>query len=264
MLSENFPRLRAIGSVRIALFGLALGGQIPDGPKPVPMTEEPHHHLIFENSYVRVFRFALPAHEATLLHAHDFPYISVALGPTEFTNAVVGKTETHSALADGQVGYSRGGFTHIVRTDTGSSFHNFTIELLHPQGDPRNLCQKITDGPFNECPAGDVDQLSPNAPLRTLAQAMKQERLFETAEVVVTSFSASIKEDYSETGPQTPRLLVVEQDSNLQVDSPEESPKRLHGGEILWLEAGKEWRIVTAGDHKVTRFLLIQFKEANR
>jgi len=263
MLSPRLPSLKTVWLVPIVLFGSALCAQTPDAPKPVPMTEEPHHHLVFENSYVRVFRFSLPGHEAALLHPHDLPYVSVALGPADFINVVWGKPEAHAVLTDGQVGYSRGGFAHLVRTDAGSSFSNFTIELLRPQGEPRNLCQKVTDGPLNDCPASSADAGLANSHAKTLAQAVEQKRLFETGEILVTSFSMSSKEDYSESGPEVALLLVVEQNSNLQVDVTGEPSKQFRGGEVLWLEAGKKWRIVSAGDHKVTRFVLIQFKDSN-
>src|SRR5712671_4219033 len=50
-------------------------------PTAVPIPKEPHHHLVFENDYIRVFRVSVPAHDATLLHQHDVPYLYVALGP---------------------------------------------------------------------------------------------------------------------------------------------------------------------------------------
>src|SRR5271166_1556087 len=159
MLTPNPSPLRTAWFAPIALLASVLTAQTPDSPKPVPMTEEPHHRLIFENSYVRVFRFSLPGHEATLLHPHDLPYVSVTLGAVDAINAVAGKPESHVVLTDGQVGYSHGGFAHIVRTDPGSPYNNLTIELLHPQGELRNLCQKITDGPLNDCPSGNVDKL---------------------------------------------------------------------------------------------------------
>jgi hypothetical protein len=36
----------------------------------------------------------------------------------------------------------------------------------------------------------------------------------------------------------------------------------LHAGDLLWLDAGKQWTIVTPGEHKVSRFFLIKFKDA--
>jgi hypothetical protein len=263
MFTLKFASIKPACLLPIALLGLTLNAQTPDAPNAVPIAQEPRHHLVLENSYVRVFRVSFPGHDSTLLHQHALPYVSVSLGPADFMNAVAGKPEAHAALTDGQVGYSRGGFAHIVRTDAGGPFNNLTIELLHPQGDPRNLCQKITDGPLNDCPPGNVDTPPPGSPMKTLAEAMQQKRLFETGEILVTSFSIAIKENYTESGPRPARLLVVEQDSDLRVDLPHKPPKTLHGGEVLWLESGKQWTITTSGNHKVTRFLLITFKDSD-
>src|SRR5229473_7745991 len=140
-------------------------------PTAVPIPKEPHHHLVLENSYVRVFRVNIPAHDATLLHQHDVPYVYVALGPADVSNAVQGKPEARLVMVDGQVAYSRGGFAHIARTDAGSTFDNVTIELLHPQGDVRNLCRKIVDGELGPCSKTD-----------TGSRGYADEPLFETQE----------------------------------------------------------------------------------
>jgi hypothetical protein len=242
----------------LLIFTFAANAQ---APTPVPISKEPHHHLVLENDYVRVFRVRVPAHDATLLHQHDVPYLYVSLGPADVINAVQGKSEAHLMMTDGQVGFSRGGFAHIARTDAGTSFDNVTIELLKPQGDPRNICEKIIDGPLNDCQSSGSNNLPPNSPLRALAQAMQMKRLFETDEIHVTAFSIGLNENYSESGSQPARLLVVEENSEVQVDKPGESSKFLHSGEVLWFEAGTKWTIITQGDHKTTRFLLIRFKD---
>src|SRR5713226_1083618 len=87
------------------LFAFSLSAQ---APVAVPIPKEPHHHLVLENSYVRVFRVSVPGHDATLLHQHDVPYLYVSLGPADVINAVQGKPEAHLTMADGQIGYSRG------------------------------------------------------------------------------------------------------------------------------------------------------------
>jgi hypothetical protein len=120
-------------------------------PVAVPIPQEPHHHLVLENDYVRVFRVTVPPHEATLLHQHDVPYLYVALGPADVINAVQGKPEAHLVMADGQLGYSPGHFAHIARNDSDIPFNNVTIELLKPQGEPHNLCQKVAAGELGRC-----------------------------------------------------------------------------------------------------------------
>jgi quercetin dioxygenase-like cupin family protein len=243
----------------LLLFAFSPGAQ---APVAVPIPKEPHHHLVLENSYVRVFRVSIPAHDATLLHQHDVPYIYVALGPADVINAVQGKPEAHLVMADGQVGYSRGGFAHIARTDAGSSFNNVTIELLHPQGESHNLCEKIISGPLNDCMNSDANKLPSDSPLAALAREIGMKRLFETNEIQLKSFSIAPRENYSESSPQPARLLIVEGNSELQVDLPGEPSKSLRSGEVLWLDAGKKWTIITAGEKKLTRFLLLQFKDS--
>lgn len=230
-------------------------------PAAVPAASEPHHHLVLENPHVRVLRVSVPAGDATLLHAHSVPYAYVSLGPADFANAVEGKPEARVKLVDGQVGYSRGGFSHLVRTDAGFPFNNVTIELLQPQGEPRNICQKIVDAPLKDC-ASDSSTLPADSPLRTLVAAIQQKRLFETDDVVVTSFSVALQQSYSESGAQRARLLIVGDGSELQVETPGEATKSLHGGEVLWSEAGKNLTILTPGNHQVTHFFILSFKTA--
>jgi hypothetical protein len=241
------------------LFAVSLEAQAPIA---VPIANEPHHHLVLENDYVRVFRVSVPAHDATLLHQHDVPYLYVSLGPADVINAVQGRSEARIVLADGQLGYSPGHFAHIARNESDIPFNNITIELLKPQGEPRNICEKIIDGPVKEC-SSDFSKVPPNSPLIALAQAMRQKGLMETGEILVTSFSIGLKQNYSETGSQPARLLVVGNNSDLQVETLGEPSKAVHGGETLWLAAGKGWKIVTPGEHKVTRFLLIRFKDGD-
>ncbi len=53
-----------------------------------------------------------------------------------------------------------GHFAHIARTDSGVQFQNVTIELVHPQGTPKNLCKEVLPGaPLNcpEAPAAAVE-----------------------------------------------------------------------------------------------------------
>src|SRR6267378_5991547 len=132
--------------VLFALLGSALSRQTADTLHAVPIPKEPHHHLVLENEYVRVFRVRVPAHDATLLHQHDVPYLYVALGPADVINAVQGKPEVRLVMADGQLGYSPGHFAHIARNQSDMPFNNVTIELLKPQREPRNICAEVVPG----------------------------------------------------------------------------------------------------------------------
>jgi hypothetical protein len=219
-------------------------------PVAVPIPKEPHHHLVLENSYVRVFRVSLPAHDTTLLHQHDVPYVYVSLGPADVVNAVQGKPEARIVMADGQVGYSRGGFAHIARTDAGSPFNNVTIELLHPQGDPHNLCAQVIPGTLElHCDKMSADHRGGSS----------TEPQFKTGETTVDL----VRYDPSAPGVSTsvtitPRLgtlLVLLSGSGVQTVVKNKPEKTLVVGDVLWLLAGsnatlsnpsgKDWSYLT-------------------
>ena len=48
-------------------------------PKPVPVYEEPHHHVVFHNQYARLLDVHIPAHEATGFHIHPNPLTGVTI-----------------------------------------------------------------------------------------------------------------------------------------------------------------------------------------
>src|SRR5574337_388921 len=156
LLSRAKPPMKRLPFLTLLLLAPHLLAQAPDA---VPVAKEPHHHRVLENSYVRVFRVSVPAHDATLLHQHDVPYIYLALGPADFVNAVAGKPEVRVTMEDGQVGYSIGHFAHVARIDADIPFNNVTIELLHPQGEPRNLCAQIaTNAAAGPCEINGSDR----------------------------------------------------------------------------------------------------------
>jgi hypothetical protein len=233
----------------LLLFAFSLGAQ---APVAVPLPKEPHHHLLLENSYVRVFRVSVPPHEATLLHQHDVPYVYVALGPGDVINAVAGKTEARLLMTDGQVGYSRGGFAHVARTDSGLIFNNVTIELLKPQGEPRNLCaQVIPDGAAAPCGTTPADK----------QKSYFIEPQFETEEITVDQIQIGPKAGKLGTIPQTESLLVALNESEIKIEVEGQPTKTLGPGEVIWLNAGSLETVSIPGK-RPCRYLQVSFKDS--
>ncbi len=211
----------------LVLFTFSLNAQ---APAAVPISKEPHHHLVLENEYVRVFRVSVPAHEATLLHQHDVPYLYISLGPADVINAVQGRPEARIVMADGQVGYSPGHFAHIARTDAGSTFDNVTIELLKPQGEPRNLCAQIIPG----AASAGCD--------KALGSALAAHGFSVESQLQTDQWNL----DLVRLGPGTisPKLVVRGKSlvvtlsgSEAQIDVVGKPAQALHGGEVTWIEA---------------------------
>ena len=224
------------------LLSFALSAQ---APAPVPLKGEPHHHLALENEFVRAFYVEVAPHSATLLHQHDADYVYSVLGPGDFVNAVAGKPEVHLTVEDGTTRFSRGGFAHVARTDAGIPFRNVTVELLRPQGALRNLCQKVTDGPVNNCPDSPSPSMKP---------------LFETDEIVVTSGALDAQSKHTEEAPHTAALILALENSNLEVNVGGDVKAQLHSGQVFWLPAGRKHTISSSGG--ACRFVLISFKDA--
>lgn len=239
--------------------------QNPTAPQgPVAISDEPHHRLVLQNEFVRVYDVTVPPLDFTLLHQHDLPYLYVVLGAADIINAIVGKPELHQIMQDGDTHYSPGHFAHLVRTDSGVPFHNVTVELPRAQGTPKNLCRDVlAGGPLN-CP-------EKKAAAETKGRAIREQTepestpseipYFETDEVLVELHKASSGNDYVDAKPKSDALLVALTNANLDANLDGEHVQFLHGGDVLWLPAGQRRRVV---DFLGTRssFLLITFKDS--
>ena len=218
-------------------------------PTAVPIPKEPHHHLVLENKYVRVFRVSVPAHEATLLHQHDVPYLYVSLGPADVINAVQGKPEVRLVMADGQLGYSPGHFAHIARNESDTPFNNVTIELLKPQGEPRNLCAQVL-------PGGLASFCNKPPPLD-----YSTEPEFETAEMRVDLVRLSPNAKHAETATKLALLIVGLDDSGVKAIVKGKSTQILQKGVVAWFDAASNVQFSNESS-KTAAFLEITFRDA--
>lgn len=99
-------------------------------PKEVDITSEPHHHLILQNEYVRVFNVDVEPRDATLMHRHRYDYAYVVLGPAQISNDVQGRGATPLTVNDGDVKFSDGNFVHSIHDTGATPFRNITVEFL--------------------------------------------------------------------------------------------------------------------------------------
>jgi hypothetical protein len=158
-------------------------------PAQITMEQEGHHHLVFENSYVKVYYVEIPPHDATLYHRHDLPYVSLPPPPA------LAESARERPGADGsRVGYRTGGFSHTVTNSRVVPLRNVAIELLRPQGAVRNRCAQV----IRDQPLGDCDKPSSNE-----APPPVHYRLFETDEIAV---------EYWNIGP---RAIIQPSDARL-------------------------------------------------
>jgi quercetin dioxygenase-like cupin family protein len=101
---------------------------------PVPIANEPRHHLKFENEYVRVFDVLVPAGDATLFHTHSNDYAFVTIGDVNLEAQVLGSEPVELLLNNGEVRFTKGPITHRVTNSSIFRFRNITIEILGSPG----------------------------------------------------------------------------------------------------------------------------------
>ena len=101
---------------------------------PVPITGEGHHHLKFENKYVRVFDVVVPAGDETLFHVHANDYVYVNLGDAKLKVQSPGGPLGDLIPKDGEVRFTKAPITHRVINPSSTPFHNITVEILASPG----------------------------------------------------------------------------------------------------------------------------------
>lgn len=96
--------MRAAGVV--AVIGLVAGfpgaaaAQAPgSAEKPVPVFEEPRHHLVLDTPSVRILDIQIPPGDTTLFHAHASPMMYVPIGSSRTRNQNLGEEWTGGGAA---------------------------------------------------------------------------------------------------------------------------------------------------------------------
>jgi len=121
--------------VRLIAAALSVAGLLPlAAQSPVPVANEPRHHLKFENQYVRVFDVIVPPGDATSFHVHSSDYVFVTIGDALLINEVTGSEAADLILKDREVRFTKGPFTHRVTNVAITPFHNITVEILGSPG----------------------------------------------------------------------------------------------------------------------------------
>ncbi len=129
--------------MKLAAAAAVLAAFVQAGSRAVLVTQEPRHHLEFENAYARVFDVVVPPSDATLFHLHPQDYVFVAIGDATLKSQVQGGPETDLRLGNGEVRFSKGPLTHRVINVGANPFHNVTVQLLRrgPGGTAANARQ---------------------------------------------------------------------------------------------------------------------------
>jgi quercetin dioxygenase-like cupin family protein len=204
----------------------------------VEITAEPHHHLVLQNLYVRVFKVEVAPQEATLMHRHRHDYVYVTLGSTEISNQVEGKPPTTIKLQDGEVKFTPGNFAHIARALAATPFRNITIEFMRP-----HPARRWEEGRRLQVFSGGTQHI-----------------LFVEDGVRVSEIelqSAGVIPKHRHTGPH---LVVALTDLVLRSQLPGAtgSNVELKAGDVKWVPGGFTHTLTNVGD-QLARFVTLEF-----
>lgn len=99
----------------------------------VSVKDEPRHHNLFENNYVRILDVHLKPGDTTSYHMHATPSVFIRFSKTKTIAKVVNQPASISVSQPGTVVYDNYAIpiTHQVWNDDTSWFHVMDVEILH-------------------------------------------------------------------------------------------------------------------------------------
>jgi len=111
----------------------------------VPVSEEPMHHNVFTNTYVRVLDVHVQPGDTTQFHKHSTPSVFVVLHPVRTGSEVI-QEETKATVFQKDASITFEGFyktprIHRVWNEDTSEFHVMDIEILNK--DPHNISDTL-------------------------------------------------------------------------------------------------------------------------
>jgi quercetin dioxygenase-like cupin family protein len=103
----------------------------------VPIEQEPRHHLVIENEFVRAFAVEIAPHDRTLCHHHPHDYLLYVVGDGDIVSAARDEEPKKLSYRDGECELSPAGLVHVVENLRDTPFRNVVVELLPGTGSLR-------------------------------------------------------------------------------------------------------------------------------
>jgi quercetin dioxygenase-like cupin family protein len=100
---------------------------------PVTVEQEPHHHVVFENQYVRVLDVVVNPGDTTLFHKHSLDNVAVQLNDANIKRQFPGEDWVATPAKEGSVGFvagTRTPYTHRISNAGTTVFHVLDVEIL--------------------------------------------------------------------------------------------------------------------------------------
>ena len=200
----------------------------------VPVRNEPRHHNVFENEFVRILDVHLGPRDTTLYHLHNTPSVFIVFTNTNVGSQLIGKQPQKGANVTGEVSYDSLNIprTHRVWNEDTSWFHVMDVELTNAK------------------------QKKDNAVLQNPALKL----LFN--EQQVNGYNMELKPANNLQLPVSSSgyLLVSKSETIIEFEKNNTLQKRfMKPSHYIWIEAGKKFSIKAIGN-QAANFVLLQLK----
>lgn len=96
----------------------------------VPIEQEPRHHLVIENEFVRAFAVEIAPHDRTLCHHHPHDYLLYVAGDGDIVSVARDEEPKKLSYRDGECELLQAGMVHVVENLADTPFRNVVVELL--------------------------------------------------------------------------------------------------------------------------------------
>jgi hypothetical protein len=213
---------------------------------PMDIASEPHHHLLFENSEVRVFAVSLrPSERAYVRRQHNF--LVVTLQDCEMVMWAEGQSDIlNFRFNQGDVRFLFGGPARGVRNDHNSEYRNITVEFLNPKVTTYGYQPNIGGWQYGgSVLAQPVDPRAKFVDILRLGEATAKD-----VQLLAGDALPAPDKDVSE-------LIIPVTDVDLNSES---GRMRKSQGEVAWI-AGRQRDLVNR-DALPARFIVVELKHA--
>ena len=200
----------------------------------VHVRNEPRHHNVFENEFVRILDVHLGPGDTTLYHLHNTPSVFIVFTTTKVGSQLIGKQPQKGANVTGEVSYDSLNTprTHRVWNEDTAWFHVMDVELTTAK-------QKKGDA---------------------LLQKPDLKLLFN--EQQVNGYNMELKPASSLQLPASSSgyLLVSKSETIIELEINDTSQNRfIKPSHYIWIEAGKKFSIKTLSN-QAANLVLLQLK----
>jgi hypothetical protein len=215
-------------------------------PAEVPIAQEPHHHLVFQNAFVNVYEVEVASGYATLMHQHDYDNLFVVFGEADLTNAVAGENPTRLHLPDLGVHFAREPYAHLIANNGKLPFRNITVELLQTQGRVNSVYSSINDALKGAPPDDD---------------GIRQALVLGTDEVQVTAVEVPSGKAWAPPENGGDHLVIMLDKSN--DPSPKDTNFSFPAGMVAWFPADTDVTVPNESGQQV-RLMILEFNDTHQ